>query len=85
MLGLVRADLDDGVFGVWPDNIPAINVLVAMMTQWRMGPGGPIGMDYNVLPSVFRLQRVRREIWPSVFDDVRTVESVALQAMNEEK
>lgn len=80
----MRADFDDGDFEVWPDNLPAINVLIAMATQWRSGPGGPIGLDYNVLPSVFRLQNIPRRAWPDVFDDVRTVESVALGMMNED-
>lgn len=81
--GLVLDDLDSAEFGVWPDNLPAVNVLVAMNTQWRTGYGGATGLDYNVLPSVFSLVGIPRGDWPDTFECVRVLESEALKVMSE--
>lgn len=37
---------------IWPDNWRPLMVAMAMHTQWRVGPGGPIGWDYTALPVV---------------------------------
>lgn len=55
-----------------------------MGTQWRMGPGGPVGLDYGAIPSVLRLMRVKREEWPDLFDDLRVIEREALKEMHKD-
>lgn len=37
---------------VWPENWRPVRIAAAMMTQWRIGPGGAIGWDYTALPVV---------------------------------
>lgn len=37
---------------IWPENWRPVCIASAMHTQWRVGPGGPIGWDYNALPIV---------------------------------
>lgn len=46
-----------------------------------MGPSGAIGLDYNVLPMMWRLYRVKPKDQRALFDDVRVMESAALGAM----
>lgn len=85
--GLTAADYtndespDADTVYVWPDNVPAVNVFVAMGTQWRVSHGGAYGLDYSALPTVMRLQLVPRSDWPEVFDSVRTMEDAALEEM----
>ena len=38
--------------GIWPENWRPVCIASGMHTQWRMGPAGPIGWDYNALPIV---------------------------------
>jgi hypothetical protein len=66
---------------IWPDNLLAINTFIAAATQWRMGPSGPIGLDYTALPTVLRLTGVARALWTEIFQDIRTLEDAALETM----
>lgn len=82
--GLTLDDLDDTV-GIYPDNDAAVDVFVALGTQWRVGMGGPTGLDYAALPAVLRLRGVPRADWPDTFDCVRVMEAEALRVMHEGK
>lgn len=66
---------------VWPDNLQAVQVFIAIGTQWRIGMGGATGLDYNVLYR--RLDRMG--LTPSRYDEleeeVRTLENSALETM----
>ena len=42
---------------VWPEHMPAVQLFDACLTQWRMGPRFPVGLDY---PAVFQTARVLR-------------------------
>lgn len=46
-----------------------------------MGPGGPSGLDYGVIPTVLRLAGIPRPDWPAMFDDLRILERGALKEM----
>jgi len=85
MFGFVLDDLDDATVDIWPDNLAATNVFVAMTTQWRTGFGGATGLDYNVLPSVFRLTGIPRKEWPDTFECVRVMEAEAMHVMAEQR
>lgn len=69
---------------VWPDVMDAALVFEAMSTQWRVGTGGPCGLDYGVLPSVLRLHGLPRARWRDLFDDVRVMEAEALRTMHKD-
>ena len=66
---------------VWDDNVPAVRAFIAAMTQWRFGPEGPTGIDYSVLPTVFKLSSIPRKDWPGLFTDMQVMEAVALKMM----
>lgn len=63
---------------MWPDNWQSVGVFSAMSTQWRVGSGGPYGLDYGAIPDVLRLMAVPRGEWPGVFSDLRVMEDAAL-------
>ncbi|TAK84510.1 MAG: hypothetical protein EPO09_20770 [Aquabacterium sp.] len=67
---------------VWPDNWAAFRLLRDVQTQWRVGVGGPTGLDY---PSVFALMEFRGippdERGP-LFDDLQVMEVAAIGAMS---
>lgn len=77
------SDFDDAAVPIWPDNLPAVNVFVALSTQWRVGMNGATGLDYGVVPMVLRLQQIPRPDWPDTFDALRVLEGEALSVMSE--
>jgi Phage related hypothetical protein (DUF1799) len=66
---------------VWPDNLAPVNIFIAMATQWRLGPGGPIGLDYAALPAVMRLCGIPKKERAEAFDGIRILEDAALEQM----
>lgn len=70
---------------VWPDNSDALNVFVAMATQWRSGFGGATGLDYACLPAVFDLLSITKKTRADVFNDLRVMEDAALECMREQE
>lgn len=83
MYGLTREDYDNEE----PEEIPfdesmyqSWEVFCAMQTQWRSAGAGAYGLDYNVLPMLFRIYKIEDE--EAALNDVRIMESVALTIMN---
>lgn len=66
---------------VWPDNVLAVNVFIAMSTQWRSSGVGVIGLDYNALPVVMRFSGVPPADRAGVFESIRILEDAALETM----
>ena len=42
----IRDSQDAEAVDVWPDSVDALTLFLAVITQWRMGPGGPTGIDH---------------------------------------
>lgn len=70
---------------VWPCNVPAVNVFVALGTQWRMGSGGPYGLDYSVLYHKLDRMQLSQEAREAIEDDIRTLEDAALEQMRKDQ
>lgn len=68
---------------VWPAHEGAVRLFVAMQTQWRMGPGGAVGMDYAALPVVVRLRRLR--CGRADFERLQVMEAEALEFFAERR
>ena len=64
---------------VWPENWQALETFSALQTQWRIGMGGPTGLDYAVLPAVMDLQHIPAPDRPALFDSLRVMEAEALR------
>lgn len=81
-LGLTEAEIAPPPVDVWPDCWPAVELWFVLQTQWRVGPAGPIGLDYNVLPWVMRQCGIRSsEQRAALFEDLRVMERAALDEM----
>ena len=51
--GLTEADFaDEDTVHVWPENWLAVEVFASLLTQWRVGMAGMVGLDYGVLPTM---------------------------------
>lgn len=81
--GMTRADYDEEE----PETInfdesmnQAWDVFCAMGTQWRSAGAGAYGLDYNVLPLLFRIYKIDDE--EMALNDVRIMEGVALEIMS---
>jgi hypothetical protein len=70
---------------VWPDCVLSINVFINLGTQWRHGYSGKTGLDYGCVPDVLRLLGIARREWPVIFEDLRVLESAALETIYKEK
>ncbi|MBO9717526.1 MAG: DUF1799 domain-containing protein [Pseudoxanthomonas sp.] len=86
-LGLTPEDFPEheAEFDVWPDNAVAVNVFIAMQTQWRTGLAGATGLDYAALPAVLRLVGVPEPDQPDTFECLRSMEAEALTIMERKR
>ena len=65
----------------YPDNVLAAKIFGKMMTQWRAGVAGAIGLAYEALPVVLRICKVKEEEEEELFDCLQIMERAALIAM----
>jgi hypothetical protein len=68
---------------VWPENWQTVDLFIAIATQWRIGMGGPKGLDYNVLFRMIDNLGLPSNDWKVAFDDIRVMESAALESMRQ--
>lgn len=52
----------------------------AMQTQWRSAGAGVYGLDYNVLPMLFRVYKIDDE--ETTLNDLRVMEAKAIEMIN---
>lgn len=83
-MGLLPEDVAHPPAEVWPCCVTAVNVFGSLVTQWRMGPSGPTGLDYAALEPALRLMDVPAADWRDLFEDVQTMERAALEEMRRE-
>ncbi|WP_369688322.1 DUF1799 domain-containing protein [Desulfatitalea tepidiphila] len=60
-----------------PENQDALELWLAVQTQWRAGPMGVIGLDYNVLYQ--EAIRLGIDLSPGVMKKIRTLEAATLE------
>jgi hypothetical protein len=66
---------------VWDENWPALDVFVDNMTQWRVGAGGPIGLDYAVFHTVLERKKLDDAEFDAMMRDIGIIERAALREM----
>ena len=81
--GQASKSFEEEACSIWPCNWKTVQLFVAMGTQWRIGMGGPTGLDYATLPVVAESLRIK--LTPARFDGVRVMEGEALRVMGEER
>ena len=70
---------------VYPDVWPALDMLIDMQTQWRVGAAGATGMDYTALETLMRVKRVKTADRADLLGDVRRMESAVLGLWREQR
>lgn len=56
-------------------------MFVAIRTQWRVGPGGPYGLDYNVLYRRMDRMNLSPLDWARLESEIQVMEIAALEVM----
>lgn len=82
--GLDDDDIAPPAVLVWPENRQSVRVFIAARTQWRYATGGASGLDYSVLPELWRRMKVPPADRDDVFQDLQVLEAAALAAMHED-
>lgn len=72
------------VVEIWPENWPAWELFRRLGTQWAVGMGGRTGLRYEALYPLLDRLTDGPEQWNALFEDVRVIESAALEAMQDE-
>lgn len=70
---------------LWPENLPSWELFRAVSTQWVVGPGGPIGLNYQGVDVVMRKRRIKRADEARLFSDIQAMERATLNAWSERK
>jgi hypothetical protein len=81
-LGLTLGDYAGDDVEVWPENQRAYFLFAEIRTQWRVGPVGPTGLDYNTLFRKMDRMRLEPDEYDELEADIRTMEFAALEAMS---
>ena len=81
----VEEEIGDGPLDIWPENATAVTVFDDMVTSWNVGPGGVIGLRYETLPVFLEINAVEAAKRRELLDDIKTMESAALEAMRRSK
>lgn len=69
-------------FEVWPENMAAITLFSTLSTQWIVGTGGIVGLNYIPLFHCLDRMKLSEQEYDWLFNDVRVIESEALKAIN---
>ena len=68
---------------IWPDNLAAFEIFNFMGTQWRVGMGGPTGLDYNVMHRKMDRLSLSPDDYDALERDLQIMESAALACMHQ--
>lgn len=74
-----HAPASESTTDVWPDHDTPLLLFQALLTQWRMGSSGPIGLDYGVIDA--RLARrlgLTEQLLDDAFAPLQVMEAEAL-------
>lgn len=71
----------DAEVAMWPANAESIGYFIEMGTQWRVGPGGFVGLDYNVFIALADRRGIKGEDFERLLADLQIMEDEALLTM----
>ena len=78
-----RLDAVKTDFVVWEENRETVQMFMRMQTQWRIGFGGPTGLDYAPLDWLCRLYLVKDPA--RLFEGLQIMEVTALSCISKNK
>ena len=70
---------------VWEKHWLAVDLFCQMGTQWRIGFGGAVGLDYAVLFRLFDLQGIDKSKQKELLSQIQICESAALNIFHKDK
>lgn len=68
---------------VWPDVWPAVLLLQRLRTQWRVGMGGAVGLDYSVMYRMMDRMELGKEAHDQLEADIQVMEEEVLAMLAE--
>lgn len=68
-------------FELWEENVDAVGAFLKVQTQWRSGPAGITGLDYNGVLAAFTLLGIAHT--PELFGKIQIMERAVLNLRNE--
>ncbi|UOP05871.1 DUF1799 domain-containing protein [Alysiella crassa] len=82
---MTLADLADNQTEVWAHHWQAVELFQQMSSQWRMGFGGAVGLDYAVLFKLMDLQGIEKSRKLELLAQIQVCESAALDIFHRDK
>lgn len=82
--GFSAEDFASDPIDIWPENLPAFNLLVFLQTQWITGMNGPTGINYLVMHHKMDRMGLAPEQYDDLERDIQIMEGAALSAMRAE-
>jgi len=76
---LVPEGQDD--YEVTPDAWPAVSMFLKVQTQWRVGMGGVIGLDYGAVRWLFELEQVSDQ--RQLLEDLQVIEGRVVEILSQ--
>lgn len=67
---------------IWPENLEAFELFVALRSQWRVGMAGATGLDYGVMFHKMDRMGLTPERYEELEDQMRVLEHAALDEMS---
>ena len=83
LFGLHLEEIPNEDCMVWDCNWDVFNLFHAMNSQWRIGMGGPTGLDYNAIIPTGTLLGFKKKQLQAMFPDLQVMENEALITMGE--
>jgi hypothetical protein len=68
-------------FEVLEENWPVVSLFMQLQTQWVQGMGGILGLNYQSVEFVFRIEGIKNQ--REMLADLHVMEVAALQVLNE--
>lgn len=68
-------------FEVLPEAWPAVTMFLRVQTQWRVGMGGVIGLDYGAVRWLFELEQVTKPA--ELLDDLQVIEAKVVEILSQ--
>lgn len=79
--GLKASDFPEPNVGVWEELWDVMMLYVTYATQWRVGAGGAVGLDFNVFHHALDRKGITGDEYDEFISDLREIENAAKLAM----
>ncbi|SEO63357.1 Phage related hypothetical protein [Luteibacter sp. UNC138MFCol5.1] len=87
LIGLRASDFpkEQTLVELWPETFPQLLFFRGFTTQWRQGPGGPVGLDYAVIFHELDRKGLATDAYDDMLHALRIIEDEALKLIHTKK